>query len=256
MMNETPAHTQNLSPYEERLTALEKHMEILARALAAEKKKTEDLQKAFDTYQRGVAQGVESYDKAFEQAAKSYEPIIQRALVLSGDATIEREPGASQPILVEPAERPPNFSQSLTAIVDDLPRVLASLALVIALITGGSSIASLVKSTSAQDQAVTAVENAGKAILQASNANVEASAANEKAASANSTAETAIQEASSAKVEANVANEKASTAKDTSEVAVKQASEAQVDAATAKEQAEFANQKVDTVIQTTVESGQ
>lgn len=226
MNDDTPANAGTQS-YEKRLAALENQVEVLGRAFTAEKKKTEELRKTLDSYESGLARSSENYDRAFVQAAKSYEPIIQRALELSGSLPAGILPGAP-PRPVPAKGKPPTFFENMTNIVDDLPKVLASLALIISLITGGTSMASFVKSTSAQIQAATATENAGAA----------------------------VQEANDAKVEASAAKEKATTAQQNSEVAVNKATEAQVEAATAKEKAESANEAVQQGVNPVVEEGQ
>ena len=216
MTNDIPAGTGRLAAYDKRLTTLEKQVEILGRALAAEKKKTEALQAMLDSVERGLDQTTAHYDRAFEQAAKSYEPIIQRALDLSNSTpSVDPDP----PTFTK--TKPPTFFDNVTAIVDDLPRVLASLALIISLITGGTSIASLIKSTTAQLQAATASEDAGTAVQQATSAQVEASAANEKATAAQQNSEEAVTKATEAQVDAVTAKEKAQTATETVEKVIK-----------------------------------
>jgi predicted nucleic acid-binding Zn-ribbon protein len=216
MTNDTPAGAGQLAAYDKRLAALEKQVEILGRALAAEKKKTEALRATLDSVERGLDQTTAHYDRAFEQAAKSYEPIIQRALDLSGST-----PPVGPALPTSTKTKPPAFFDNVTAIVDDLPKVLASLALIISLITGGTSIASFVKSTSAQLQAATASEDAGAAVQQATTAQVEASAANEKATTAQQNSEEAVTKATEAQVDAVTAKEKAETATETVEKVIK-----------------------------------
>jgi hypothetical protein len=76
----------------DRLIALEAKVKALEETLAVEKRKTAEMQQLLRSYKYGVDQVLIGYEKAFEQAAKSYEPIIQRALTLSRGPLIAAEP--------------------------------------------------------------------------------------------------------------------------------------------------------------------
>jgi hypothetical protein len=97
------------------------------------------------------------------------------------------------------------FLQNVVALVDDLPRVLAGIALLISLVTGGTSVISLFQSVTARTQAVEARIEAQSAKETSASAVIEASVAND-------TANEARTQASEARVEAENAKQNADTA--------------------------------------------
>ncbi len=234
--------TPTTSDPNKRLTILEKRIRFLEQTLAAEQKKTAEMQKVIAVYSSDLEQTLDIYDKAFEQAARGYEPIIQRALVLGKPATEDKSLPSSRPVMVdkggevlkvgEPGEEQ-SFMDNVVAIMDDLPKVLAAVALIISLFTGGTSIVSLVKSNFAHNQAVEAKAEAGDAKVNAVEAKKDAETAKQGVGVAMEAAGAAQTDAAEAKINSE-------TAKEQSAFAAQQASEAQKDAAAAKAEAEAA----------------
>ncbi|HEY84969.1 MAG TPA: hypothetical protein G4N96_07665 [Chloroflexi bacterium] len=230
-----------------RLAVLERRMKLMEQALTAEQKKTAEMQKVIAVYANDLEQTLDIYDKAFGQAAKSYEPIIQRALILSKPTVAGGEKPSSRPVVVdkrgkvlkagEPGEEQ-SFMDNVVAIMDDLPKALAAVALIISLFTGGTSIVSLVQSNFAHNQAAEAKAEAGTAKVDAVEAKKDAETARQGAGVALETAGTAQTDAAQAKSDAE-------TAKESSATAVQQSSDAQVEAAAAKQEAETTAQIVD-----------
>ena len=206
---------ENPSDDTKRLTALENRVKALEGALMAEKRKTAELQTLMDAHQSGLDQALDSYEKAFSQAAKSYEPIIQRALTLSRS----RPPAKTDGLPTEPMPDDRSFMDNLSSIFDDLPKTLAGIALIISLLTGGTSILSLVQSTLAKTEVgavfnrVLIVEEDTKAAkTQATDATLASTEAKKDAEAANQTATEAKVNAALAKDQAAEATIKAESA--------------------------------------------
>ncbi len=239
--------TPTTSDPNKRFAILEKRIKFLEQTLAAEQRKTAEMQKVIAVYSSDLEQTLDIYDKAFEQAAKGYEPIIQRALILGEPAVAGEGKPLSRPVVVdkrgevlragEPGEDQ-TFMDNVVAIMDDLPKVLAAVALIISLFTGGTSIVSLVKSNFAHSQAVEAKAEAGDAKVDAVEAKKDAETAKQGIG-------VALDAASTAQTEATQAKASSETAKEQSALAAQQSSEAQKEAAAAKTEAEAAADAVD-----------
>ena len=169
----------------DRLAILEKRVKALEQALMVEKRKTTALQQRIEQEAAEADQIRLSYESAFDQAAKSYEPIIQRALTLSQTAieSAYRETAAIQ------VDR--SLIEGVSGIFKDVPRTLAALALIISLLTGGTSIISLTQSSLAQnlinevtDRISEVEEDTESAKAEANNARLEAVEAKKEAESA------------------------------------------------------------------------
>ena len=230
-----------------RFAILEKRIKFLEQTLAAEQRKTAEMQKVIAVYSSDLEQTLDIYDKAFEQAAKGYEPIIQRALVLGGPTGGGKGKSSSRPVVVdrkgavlkagEPGDDQ-SFMDNVVAIMDDLPKTLAAVALIISLFTGGTSIVSLVKSNFAHSQAIEAKAEAGDAKVSAVEAKKDAETAKQGA-------DVALDAASTAQTEATQARSSSETAKEQSALAAQQSGEAQKEAAAAKAEAEAASNALD-----------
>lgn len=202
---------ENAVDQQKRLTVLENRLKALEAALMAEKRKTAAMQELLTSQQSGVDNALASYDRAFSQAAKSYEPIIQRALTLSAITKItEKETDGDGGFELE---IPKSVMDNVSSVFKDLPRTLAAMALVISLFTGGTSVVSLFQSNLAQSQVEEVSDQVKEAKEDSDSAKQEASNAKIEAVEAKKEAESAKENASEAKQEAKTANDNAEKAK-------------------------------------------
>lgn len=198
----------NADDTQQKLTDLETRIKGLEKALMAEKRRGDKLQALLEKDATGVEHLSDSYERAFEQAAKSYHRIIEEALTLRGKQT-EKPPSKSQPIdpLPEEEQQDVTLIGHVANIFDDLPKVLSSLAIVISLIAGSTSISSLFQIDSVNNKVEFVSEKADTAQDQALDAKRDAEAAKDNAAQAQLNAEFAKEDASEAKQEAEQAKQ-------------------------------------------------
>lgn len=228
--------TKNVTPdVIDQLAELEARVQSLENALHTEQQKTAEMQRLIDSQSSGLEQSIAGYDKAFEHASRSYEIVLQRALDMTGKRVIDRP-------ITSPSKSNKGTTTTIIThvadIFDDLPKVLASFALVVSLFTGGTSLISLFQSSLAREQVQIVTDVVHMVEGEATEAKVEAQEAKNDATNAKLEAVEAKAEASSAKEDATEAKQEAQEAKDDASVAKEDATEAKVNAEQAIQEVE------------------